>query len=454
MKFKKILQKSLGYSLNESPIGMIKDSGYFDAKTKEEEEAAFEEYINKLREKYGDNIINKLKYDKKNLSDFVKSKETEEQANEATYQINLKEHWTSLENYPKEKSERLLELIKDFIQQNYEKVQRAISGNRFEKSFKKKYGNNVIEIKKLKRPSTGKFNMGHSNLTIKFKNTDSSHPPIWNFQNIDVSNLEFDVNPREFRLAKGDFFTTESILKTKDGEIEKKVKENNNGHIFELKKYSSDKINAGVNILFSESKKVASRDYFIEYFGTQRHKEHWNLIKEKYKDDPGQMNMEKTKAWPLIARNIAGKSQENISSHNEVIEFLSNEAKKFIKNNTNAIIKGIETDLAKRKWWFVAGEEGNFIFNEINIRSFVNNINLDTTSWQGIKRVRITINKDVFEVEKGNNIKEEIINISERIGGYSFPNVSTLPTIKDIFQADYEALYELNATIEIEIPRG
>lgn len=284
----------------------------------------------------------------------------------------------------------ILPIKKTSTVNNQEGQLRTGSGGGFETKFAKKY--EVSSAKEL--------GLSHASVSIKMKGK-STHPAIKNFHKHSIDDYEFDSSVDNFHLLKGDFY---SEGKLKERETDKVVSEtSDNGNLFELKKYENK---ASVYIMYSEAKKLASRTSFIETFGTSANKKEWENSKDL-------STKQKESIWIRIRKDIKNNSMEAIQKHNEVIEFIKDSAIAFVNENKQLISQGIRNDLAGKSWFLVLKKGNDFDFNQINVDNFVNDLRIDQTHWQGIKRVRLQISDKSFIVSGENSLKESMVNLSE-----------------------------------------
>jgi hypothetical protein len=396
--------------------GQMKEAGVFDPEKDQNE--AFNDYIENMKEKYPDNYLKKIKEDFRKVRNYVETKETKLDEG--------KEYYKSLEKKPIERVKDFLNLLKNYIlKQPSSKKGSREGGTIFENSFMGKY--EVEKASELRRGAdtedTEASTFSHSNITLRYKSEQGGHPGISIYQDLTSEDVEFDTSQKEFRLAKGDFFNTTKELYFKGSEEVETNFENGEvaGNLFELKKVPEEKISTGVKILYSESKKVATREEFIKIFGGSEKEKllaEYQTAKSKAAnaaaatEEINKAKTEKEEAWERIKASILNINNNNITTHNNLIIFLKEEAQKSINNNKQNIINGISADLNGKGWFLVIGEENNFSFNKINIEKFVQNISLDTTEWASIKRVRLTITNEVFEE---NQIKKDILKLDEQL---------------------------------------
>lgn len=425
MKFKKILQKTL----NEMGMRQIQKSGiisdlFFGQETYEQmTKRRFDSYINQMKEDYPDDYYKRMMSDLTHLKNFLEQKDP--------YYKTLDKGLDTEESFKrrKVKVQNFYNLLTGFLEENKpvlpDKKGRETEGFKFEDWFSDTY--EVEKAEKIYRKS---------NIEVKFKKPKSDKkedifPSMKMFQFMDVDEIKIeDRRGTAFLLFKADFKNSGNTIfnKIKQQHINIKGEPQN---YFELK--TSPSTSFFRKIMFSEFKKIATRDSFIKTFGSEETVTSWESLSK----------IEQKKQWNMFLDNIRQDAQEKINHYNEIISYIQDTLNEIKPNVEANIARRLKNVLHNRGWFLVKGSrvKQKVSFYRIDLDKFIQNIFFQTTEWAGIKRIKIDISPSMITDRiEDNHIKNNIINLAEEEEG-------------DVVSLSFKISAELDGEINIDFAK-
>jgi hypothetical protein len=241
----------------------------------------------------------------------------------------------------------------------------------------------------------------------------TNFPEMSEFSGLTIDKIEIiSTDGSAFRLLKADFKNSQKnqglpniYNKVKKQEVS--INGSNVGNLFELKTGSPT---FKRKVMFSEHKKIATRDSFMRIFSNEETMKEWKKLS----------SLEKKKQWENFLKRVSKDSEQKIMAYNKFIEYIKNQLNAIKPTVKGSISRRIKNVLKRRGFFLVKGTKNQVKFYKIDIDKFIENTTYEITKWAGISRIKVDISPDMIQTSpsfslssESHEIKNNILSLSE-----------------------------------------